>query len=142
MKNSYFQALEPSEHGRKLDLDPFFEHLAFNDAGLIPVVTQDASSKQVLMLAWMNRESLEQTLSKGRMVYWSRSRNELWAKGETSGHVQTLRSMHVDCDGDAILCLVDQKGAACHTGRPDCFYFEVDASSRVVTVSGTMPGSV
>ncbi|WP_423894309.1 phosphoribosyl-AMP cyclohydrolase [Candidatus Pelagadaptatus aseana] len=108
--------------------------LNFNSQGLIPVITQDATSREVLMMAWMNQESLAKTLEAGRMIYWSRSRQALWAKGETSGHVQLLKSMRIDCDGDAILCLVDQTGAACHTGRSNCFYLQVDLGNQCVTI--------
>jgi phosphoribosyl-AMP cyclohydrolase len=93
---------------------------------LIPVITQDATGKAVLMFAWMNKEALYQTLSMGRMTYWSRSRKQLWLKGETSGHIQTLVSMAFDCDGDAILCQVNQEGAACHSAQNPCFYINFD----------------
>ncbi len=91
--------------------------------GLIPVITQDASTLEVLMLAYMNEEAFAKTLETGEVHYWSRSRNELWHKGETSGHVQKLRGMRIDCDNDALLVRVDQTGgAACHTGYRSCFY--------------------
>ena len=92
---------------------------------LIAAIAQDFSSKEVLMIAWMNQEALEQTLRTGNVTYWSRSRNELWVKGETSGHTQRLISMRYDCDGDALLLEVDQTGAACHTGERSCFYREI-----------------
>lgn len=98
------------------------DDLAFDDRGLIPVITQDADSGEVLMLAWANREALERTLAEGRMVYWSRSRRELWRKGDTSGHVQHLEALSMDCDGDTVLARVHQVGAACHTGERSCFY--------------------
>ena len=98
------------------------DDLAFDDRGLIPVITQDADSGEVLMLAWANREALERTLAEGRMVYWSRSRQELWRKGDTSGHVQHLEALSMDCDGDAVLARVHQVGVACHTGERSCFY--------------------
>ncbi len=98
------------------------DDLAFDDRGLIPVITQDADSGEVLMLAWANREALERTLDEGRMVYWSRSRQELWRKGDTSGHVQHLEALSMDCDGDAVLARVHQVGSACHTGERSCFY--------------------
>ncbi|HTG46632.1 MAG TPA: phosphoribosyl-AMP cyclohydrolase [Actinomycetota bacterium] len=96
--------------------------VAFDDRGLVPVITQDADDGAVLMLAWANREALERTLAEGRMVYWSRSRRELWRKGDTSGHAQHLVSLAIDCDGDAVLARVHQVGAACHTGERTCFY--------------------
>ena len=136
MHHKFFHSLETLSDKESVSLDTVIEHLSFNDAGLIPVITQDANSKEVLMFAWMNKESLELTLSTKRVTYWSRSREQLWVKGETSGHTQKLVSMAFDCDGDAVLCLVDQAGAACHTGRPDCFYLEVDIEGRQVIIVG------
>ncbi|WP_146341425.1 phosphoribosyl-AMP cyclohydrolase [Nesterenkonia sp. NBAIMH1] len=95
--------------------------LAFNEAGLVPAVAQDADSGAVLMLAWMNEEALAATLATRRGTYYSRSRAELWVKGETSGNVQHVRSVSIDCDGDTVLLIVDQTGPACHTGEPTCF---------------------
>jgi phosphoribosyl-AMP cyclohydrolase len=102
----------------RVDLDG----LAWNDVGLIPVIVQDAGDGEVLMMAWANREALELTLTEGRMVYWSRSRRQLWRKGDTSGHVQHWEELRVDCDGDVILARVHQAGAACHTGERTCFF--------------------
>lgn len=96
--------------------------LTFNDAGLIPAIAQDATTKDVLMLAWMNAESIARTLETGRVTYWSRSRQCFWVKGETSGHVQELVDFRFDCDEDCLLVVVNQTGPACHTGRRDCFY--------------------
>ena len=93
----------------------------FNDAGLVPAIVQDAGSDAVLMLAWMNREALERTLSEGRVSYFSRSRQELWRKGDTSGNVQWASSVSLDCDGDTLLIRVEQTGPACHTGAATCF---------------------
>lgn len=90
--------------------------------GLIPVVVQDAKTKETLMLAYANREAVEKTLTTGRGTYWSRSRNELWVKGETSGHTQKIVSVSTDCDFDALLYVVEQKGVVCHTGASTCFY--------------------
>jgi len=98
------------------------EELAFDDSGLVPVVVQDAENGDVLMLAWANREALQRTLDEGRMVYWSRSRRELWRKGDTSGHTQHWEELRVDCDGDVLLARVHQEGAACHTGERSCFH--------------------
>jgi len=137
MKNNYFESIEGSESGKSFALQDLIDELNFNSQGLIPVITQDATSKQVLMLAWMNKDSIDQTLSTGRMTYWSRSREKLWIKGETSGHIQSLESMQLDCDGDAILCLVNQVGMACHTGRDHCFYFKVDRKNMSVSVMGS-----
>lgn len=95
--------------------------LARDAAGLVPAVVQDATSRQVLMVAWMNDEALQRTLTTGRGTYWSRSRRRLWVKGEESGHVQFVREVRLDCDGDTLLVLVDQTGPACHTGTTSCF---------------------
>jgi phosphoribosyl-AMP cyclohydrolase len=135
MKHKYFQKLEQHPDNAPLELSEVTDNLAFNEQGLIPVITQDATSKAVLMFAWMNKEALYQTLSTGRMTYWSRSRKQLWIKGETSGHIQALVSMAFDCDGDAILCQVNQEGAACHTGRTHCFYLKVDIERQQICVS-------
>ncbi len=102
----------------KLDLDA----LSFDERGLLPVIAQDADSGEVLMLAWANREALERTLEEGRMVYWSRSRHELWRKGDTSGNVQHWEELRVDCDADVVLARVHQQGPACHTGERTCFF--------------------
>lgn len=98
----------------------------FNADGLIAAIAQDADTKQVLMLAWMNEEALRATLKTGRGTYWSRSRQSLWVKGETSGHVQNVVSVQIDCDQDAVLLHVHQSGGACHTGRKSCFYRSID----------------
>ena len=135
MKNPYFLSKENLNRDEVLPLSEVLAQLAFNEHGLIPVITQDAKSRQVLMFAWMNREALDQTLATGRMTYWSRSREKLWVKGESSGHTQTLVSMSIDCDGDVLLCQVRQQGAACHTGRADCFYLSVDRDSQQVRVN-------
>ena len=102
-----------------------FSLIAFDSAGLIPAIAQQHDSGEVLMMAWMNRESVAETLRTGRVCYWSRARGKLWRKGETSGQVQNLVELRVDCDGDALLLLVDQKGVACHTGRRNCFFTAV-----------------
>jgi phosphoribosyl-AMP cyclohydrolase len=94
----------------------------YDERGLVPVITQDAESGEVLMMAWANREALERTVAEGRMVYWSRSRGELWRKGDTSGHVQRWHELLVDCDADVVVARVHQEGAACHTGERSCFY--------------------
>jgi len=95
---------------------------SFNADGLIPVIAQQHDTGEVLMLAWMNREALDETLATGRVCYFSRSRGKLWRKGETSGQVQKLIELRLDCDGDTILLQVDQTGVACHTGRRNCFF--------------------
>lgn len=101
----------------------WLDQINWNDSGLVPVITQEFGSKQVLTMAWMNRESLQLTVDTGYAVYWSRSRQKLWQKGEQSGHQQQVKSIRLDCDNDAILLEVIQKGGiACHTGRHHCFY--------------------
>ena len=96
--------------------------IRFDGRGLVAAVAQQHDSGEVLMLAWMNRDAVAETLATGRVCYWSRSRGALWRKGETSGQVQRLVEMRLDCDGDALLLLVDQSGVACHTGRRSCFF--------------------
>lgn len=135
MKSKYFSSLEGENDGQPLVLNDVLEQLVYNDQGLMPVITQDVESKEVLMLAWMSHDSIKQTLITGKMTYWSRSRQELWVKGATSGHHQSLTSMSFDCDGDAILCLVNQTGSACHTGRENCFYLKVDVSHQQVAIN-------
>jgi phosphoribosyl-AMP cyclohydrolase len=105
---------------------PLLAALKFDAAGLIPAIAQQHNTGEVLMLAWMSREAIEETLATGRVCYWSRSRQKLWRKGETSGHVQRLVEMCLDCDGDTLLLRVDQTGVACHTGRRSCFFRRVE----------------
>lgn len=100
--------------------------LQFNEAGLIPAIIQDATSGQVLMLAWMNEESLRLTLEQGETWFWSRSRGELWHKGATSGNIQKVRVIYYDCDGDTLLVKVDAAGPACHTGEVSCFFRKIE----------------
>lgn len=96
--------------------------ILFNADGLVPAIAQAEGSGEILMMAWMNRDSVIETLTTGRVCYWSRSRGGLWRKGETSGQVQRLKDFRVDCDGDTLLLIVEQDGVACHTGRRSCFY--------------------
>ncbi|WP_101066372.1 phosphoribosyl-AMP cyclohydrolase [Roseovarius salinarum] len=105
--------------------------LKYDAAGLIPAIAQDAGTGEVLMMAWMNAESVARTLQTGRATYWSRSRRAFWVKGESSGHVQTLKEMRVDCDRDCLLLLVEQAGPACHTNRRSCFYTAVRDGAEV-----------
>lgn len=102
--------------------EEFLATVVFNGDGLVPAVAQDQATGDILMFAWMNREALELTLATGNVTYWSRSRRALWRKGETSGHTQKLVEAYVDCDGDALVMKVVQKGPACHTGAPSCFF--------------------
>ena len=126
------KALEVAAAGTSVDLAEFLDAVKFNDQGLMPAIAQDNASGTVLMLAWMNRASIEQTLATGSVTYFSRSRQSLWQKGGTSGNTQRLLSMQFDCDGDAILMQVDQTGPACHTKRPNCFYLDVQGRKVVV----------
>ncbi len=107
------------------------ETLTFNEAGLVPCIAQDVESGEILMMAWMNAESVAKTLETGRVTYWSRSRQSFWIKGESSGHVQELVELRVDCDRDALLALVRQTGPACHTNRRSCFYTAVREGDEV-----------
>ena len=108
------------------DLDPSIAgRLKRDAAGLVPVVVQEHTTGEVLMLAWMNDEALHRTLTTGRATYFSRSRGTIWVKGETSGHHQFVRSVALDCDGDTLLVRVDQVGPACHTGEPTCFFTQL-----------------
>lgn len=109
-----------------IELSPTVENLLKDGVELIPAIAQDASSGEVLMLAYMNRQSLAITMESGRATYWSRSRNELWEKGATSGHTQRVISIDLDCDGDALLLKVEQSGAACHTGDRTCFHQKIE----------------
>ena len=102
------------------------EKIKFNDAGLVPAIAQDAASGRVLMLAWMNEEAVSQTLVTGFAHYYSRSRQRQWQKGESSGHVQRVREIYLDCDGDTLLLTVEQSGPACHTNRISCFYRQLE----------------
>jgi phosphoribosyl-AMP cyclohydrolase len=108
----------------------WLEAVKFDEQGLIPAIAQDAQSGQILMVAWMNAQSLAETAQTGRAVFWSRSRKRLWRKGEESGHVQKVLELRLDCDGDVILMKVEQLGGiACHTGRASCFYQRLDTSA-------------
>jgi phosphoribosyl-AMP cyclohydrolase len=114
---SYLPPLSGSQQDETVELRP-----KFDADGLIAAIAQDADTGDVLMLAWMNADALQQTIETGRAVYWSRSRKSLWRKGDTSGHEQQIIEIRVDCDQDAVLLKVRQTGAACHTGRRSCFY--------------------
>jgi len=117
-----------SETGQASSPD-WLEQVAWNANGLIPVIAQDVASRDILMLAWMNRAALSASVERGEAVYWSRSRAKLWHKGETSGNVQVIVDIRLDCDNDALLLLVEQQGnIACHTGRRSCFFQQLDTS--------------
>lgn len=106
----------------------------FDSNGLVPVIAQQHDTGEVLMMAYMNRDAIEETLRLGRVCYWSRSRQAMWRKGETSGQVQNLVDLRLDCDGDTLLALVDQEGVACHTGRRNCFFFAI-RGNQLTTIS-------
>lgn len=112
----------------------WLDAITFDDKGLIPAIAQDIKTGAILMVAWMNAESLDETVATGRAVYWSRSRNRLWRKGEESGHVQVVHELRLDCDGDVILLKVEQEGGiACHTGRASCFFRRLDGTADSAT---------
>lgn len=105
---------------------PLKDRISFNPDGLVPAIAQQHDTGEVLMMAWMTAETLAETLATGRACYYSRSRNTFWRKGDTSGHIQLVKSVHLDCDGDTILLKIDQHGAACHTGEKSCFFTPID----------------
>lgn len=112
----------------------WLDEIHWNEAGLVPAIAQDYQSQRILMLAWMNKEALEKTCREGWAVYWSRSRNKLWRKGEESGHLQKVHKLELDCDGDAIVLHVAQTGGiSCHTGRASCFYRQYQEHAWVVS---------
>ena len=114
--------------------NPLLSAVAFNADGLVPCIAQQHDTGEVLMMAWMNREAVAETLATGRVCYYSRSRKGLWRKGETSGQVQTLKELRLDCDGDTLLALVDQQGVACHTGRRS-FFFQAERGGELVAIT-------
>ncbi|WP_355660104.1 phosphoribosyl-AMP cyclohydrolase [Halomonas salifodinae] len=128
-----FKALERAPLDTTESTARLLDTVAWNEAGLIPAIAQQHDSGEVLMMAWMNREALEETLRSGRVCYWSRSRGKLWRKGESSGQQQLLKSAALDCDGDTVLLQVDQTGPACHTGRRHCFYVALDADQARIS---------
>src|SRR5215212_11114834 len=113
----------------------FIDNLKFNSDGLIPAIVQEESSGRVLMMAWMNRASLERTVAEGKTVFWSRSRGKFWVKGETSGHFQKVKDIAFDCDGDTLLIQVEQTGAACHENYKSCFFRSVGMSGEEISVT-------
>ncbi len=122
VEHEIFKEIELAALGQQYDFERVFEQIKWNQDGLIPAIAQDQHSKEVLMMAWVNAPALLQTLTSKQVCYWSRSRQCLWRKGDTSGHQQKLIEARLDCDGDSILFLVHQQGPACHTKRPSCFY--------------------
>ena len=128
-----FKQLETTAQGDGAALRDVLDALHFSADGLIPAIAQQHDTGEVVMVGYMNRATLEETLTTGRVCYYSRSRNRVWRKGEESGNVQMLRDLRIDCDGDALLLAVDQRGPACHTGQRSCFYLKVDGDRVVVT---------
>ncbi len=124
---------EPLAEGTRLAWTDVRAALRFDASGLIPAIAQQHDTGEVLMLAWMNAAALDETLATSRVVYWSRSRRKLWRKGESSGQIQRLIDVRIDCDGDALLLRVDQAGPACHTGRRSCFYHRIDGDAVEIT---------
>ncbi|MES3674483.1 phosphoribosyl-AMP cyclohydrolase [Halomonas elongata] len=133
MSDDVLKALEGAALDTRRPLDEILDAVRFNEAGLIPAIAQQHDSGEVLMMAWMNRETLEESLRTGRVCYWSRSRGKPWRKGESSGQQQHLQAASLDCDGDTLLLQVDQTGPACHTGRRSCFYVTLDADEARIT---------
>ncbi len=128
-----YKSLEKQPKGSQVAAQEALDALKFNTDGLIPAIAQQHDTGEVLMMAWMNRDSIEETLATGQVCYWSRSRQTYWRKGESSGHVQKLVALHADCDGDTLLLQVDQAGPACHTNRRSCFYVNIDARQATIT---------
>lgn len=124
-----------------MSIDSFVDSLKYDKDGLVPAVVQDSENGQVLMVAYMNRESVQRTLTTGRTCFWSRSRQKFWVKGETSGNVQVVKSVAVDCDKDCLLVKIDQTGAACHEGYRSCFFREVDAEGNETVVGEKLSDS-
>lgn len=128
-----WKAIETEASGTTFNLQLALDSLKYNEDGLIPAIAQQHDTGEVLMMAWMNKLSIEETLQTKQVCYWSRSRQTYWRKGESSGHQQTLISMSADCDADVLLLKVDQKGPACHTNRRSCFYNEITEEQVTIT---------
>lgn len=128
-----FKDIENQPAGTRHEWSRLRAQLRFNSDGLLPAIAQQHDSGEILMLAWMNADALDETLRTGRVCYWSRSRGKLWRKGESSGQVQTLIEARIDCDGDTLLLQVDQQGPACHTGRRSCFFHRIEDAGVAIT---------
>ena len=133
--NALFKQLERTAQGDSVALRDVLDALQFGADGLIPAIAQQHDTGEIVMVGYMNRATLEETLTTGRVCYYSRSRSRVWRKGEESGNIQMLRDLRIDCDGDALLLAVDQRGPACHTGQRSCFYLKVDGDRVMVTDS-------
>jgi phosphoribosyl-AMP cyclohydrolase len=134
---AWFKTHEKDPTGTTVNTADFVKSLGYDANGLIPAIAQQHDTGEVLMMAWMNQQSILETLETGQVCYWSRSRQAYWRKGESSGNRQSLVSMRVDCDGDVLLLAVEQLGAACHTNRRDCFYWEVDSEQATLSPKTT-----
>ena len=115
-----------AQHNRTLNVEDFMAEVSFNEDGLVPAIAQDAETGAVLMMAWMTKETLQETIATNRACYWSRSRQAFWRKGDSSGHAQHIKEIGLDCDGDTVLLKIEQIGAACHTGARSCFFTSLD----------------
>ncbi len=133
MTDALFKRLEAAPSGTSVALRDVLDALRFTEDGLIPAIAQRHDTGEVAMVGYMNRSTLEETLTTGRVCYYSRSRNRPWRKGEDSGNIQLLRGLRIDCDGDALLLSVEQHGPACHTGQRRCFYLQVNGERVTVT---------
>lgn len=134
MSESLFKTLERAPLKSTFETQALLEAIPWNQDGLMPAIAQQYDTHEVLMMAWMNRDTLTETLATERVCYWSRSRQRAWRKGESSGQVQMLKAAYLDCDGDTVLLMVDQQGPACHTGRRSCFYTRIEADeARIVS---------
>lgn len=129
---SIFKDNEGQPNGFVLSRQALLAQVKYNSDGLVPAIAQQFDTGEVLMMAWMNAAALDETLSTGRVCYWSRSRQALWRKGESSGQVQILKTARIDCDGDTLLLEVDQTGPACHTGRRNCFFYKFEKDQVVI----------
>lgn len=127
-----FKQLETAKLKQQTATDEILAAVKYNADGLVPAVAQQHDSGEVLMLAWMDKNALLETLQTGRVCYWSRSRRQYWRKGESSGYIQKLVALYIDCDGDSVLLKVDQQGPACHTNRPNCFYHRVSVDTAEI----------
>lgn len=127
-----FESLERASGGHTAQLEDVLNAIPWNEDGLIPAIAQQYNSREVLMMAWMNVDTLRETLGSGRVCYWSRSRQKPWRKGESSGQIQMLQEAMLDCDGDTLLLLVDQAGPACHSGRRSCFLTTLSQNGAIV----------
>ena len=133
-----YKTLENQSKNTTLSTADAIDNLLFNADGLIPAIAQQHDTGEVLMMAWMNKQSIDETLNTGRVCYWFRSRQSYWRKGESSGHIQNLIEMRADCDGDTLLLLVDQQGPACHTNRKNCFYVSIGKDQAKILTDPAM----